>query len=246
MIQIPLALQAYSLRGIFEKNPLEAMQIIKTAGYSGVEFYGAHFQPEFYAALLRETGLVCAGWHTMLDDLEQHFDAVLRRNLAVGNHFIAVPWFDADSISGWKAFAGRLNAMAEKLAPYGIHLGYHNHAHEFKSCEGEMPWHIIGDYTHRPIFLQLDTGNARHGDADVLAELEKYPWRNRTIHFKPYSKAAGFVPAIGDDDLDWEAILKHCETRGVTEWIIVEYEDAAHPVEAVERCAAYLKQLRPR
>ena len=70
MIQLPIALQAYSLRKIFEDNPLQAMNIIKNAGYDGVEFYGTHYQTELYVALLRQTGLVCAGWHTGIEALE--------------------------------------------------------------------------------------------------------------------------------------------------------------------------------
>ena len=105
MIQIPIALQAYSLRKIYQENPLQALKLIKEAGYDGVEFYGTHFQTDLYVSLLRETGLVCAGWHTGIDALENDFDATLRRNLAVGNKYICVPWFKADTVDGWKAFA---------------------------------------------------------------------------------------------------------------------------------------------
>ena len=138
MIQLPIALQAYSLRRIFEENPLQALRAIRNAGYDGVEFYGNHFQPDLYAALLKETGLVCAGWHTGIDALEQNFDETLRRNLAVGNRYICVPYFKADSVDGWKAFADRLNAVAEKLARYGLKTGYHSHAHDHQEVEGRI------------------------------------------------------------------------------------------------------------
>ena len=35
MIQIPIALQAYSLRKIYQENPLQALKLIKEAGYDG-------------------------------------------------------------------------------------------------------------------------------------------------------------------------------------------------------------------
>ena len=56
MIQLPIALQAYSLRRIYEDNPLRALKLIREAGYDGVELYGTHFQTELYPALLREAG----------------------------------------------------------------------------------------------------------------------------------------------------------------------------------------------
>ena len=92
--------------------------------------------------------------------------------------------------------------------------------------------------------MQLDTGNARHGGADILAILRKYPGRAKTVHLKPYSATEGFRPAIGDDDTPWEEVFHLCETTGGTEWYIVEYEsDAYPPLEAVRRCLEGLRAL---
>ena len=104
---------------------------------------------------------------------------------------------------------------------------------------------MIAKNTYNEVFMQLDTGNAMAGDADVLAELEKNPWRARTVHFKPHSKTLGTKPAIGEDDTDWEKVITFCETRGATEWIIVEYENPENPEEAIRKCAAELRRLRP-
>ena len=246
MIRIPIALQAYSLRHTFTQYPLETLKKIKDAGYDGVELYGNSFSPEFYAELLKESGLVCAGWHTGFEDLQQNFDDVVRRNLAVGNRNIAVPFLKLENNAQWANAAAALNVMAEKLARYGIRLGYHNHAHEFIPGEdGVTPWDVIAQNTYKEVFMQLDTGNAMAGNADVLAELEKNAWRARTVHFKPHSHTLGPKPAIGEDDTDWEKVITFCETRGATEWIIVEYENKENPEEAICKCAAELRRLRP-
>ena len=118
MIRIPIALQAYSLRHTFADHPLETLKLIKDAGYDGVELYGNSFSPEFYASLLRESGLVCAGWHTGFEDLLKNFDDVVRRNLAVGNRNIAVPWLKLESNAKWADAAAAMHVMAEKLARY--------------------------------------------------------------------------------------------------------------------------------
>ena len=91
MKTLPVALQLYSLRETFPEMPLKTMKLVKELGFSGVEFYGQHFKNGFYKALLEETGLVCAGWHTSVEDLENdRFEATLERNLAVGNKYIVV------------------------------------------------------------------------------------------------------------------------------------------------------------
>ena len=246
MYRIPIALQAYSLRQTFAKHPLETMKSIRDAGYDGVEFYGNDFAPDFYAALLRESGLVCAGWHTPFEALRDDFDNVVRRNLAVGNRNIAVPFLKMENAQQWTNVACAMQVIAEKLARYGIRMGYHNHAHEMvKTDSGVTAWDIVAQNTSKEFFMQLDTGNAMAGGADVMTELEKYPLRARTVHFKPYSLANKFKPAIGEDDIAWEKVLDFCEQRGATEWIIVEYEDPEDPVSAVRKCAAELRRLRP-
>ena len=243
MNTIPVALQLYSLRETFPEMPLKTMREVKEMGFSGVEFFGKHFKNNFYRALLEETGLVCAGWHTPIEELEgDKFEATLERNLAVGNKYIIVPWFQASTSDEWKRFANRLNLVAERLRPMNIRTGFHCHAHEFTAVDGELPWNIVGDNTISDVVLQLDTGNALSGGADIMATLKSFPGRNQSIHWKPYSSENGFAVPVGGDDQDWEALLKWSENAGSTEWIVLEYEKE-NPYEQVKRSIDFIKKL---
>ena len=243
MNSIPIAVQLYSLRQTFPEMPLKTMKEAQKMGFSGVEFYGNHFKNNFYRALLEETGLVCAGWHTPIDDLEgDKFEATLERNLAVGNKYICVPWFQAPTAAEWKAFADRLNAVAEKLRPYNIRTGFHCHAHEFAPVEGQLPWTIVAENTTSDVVLQLDTGNALSGGADIMATLKAFPGRNQSIHWKPYSKSEGFGVPVGSDDQDWKALLEWSAAEGCTEWIVIEYEKE-DALSALQRSMDYIKNM---
>lgn len=226
MIPIPIAVQAYSYREIYNTNPLQALKEIKAAGYDGVELYGGEYQGELYAAMLRECGLVCAGWHTRLDFLQKDFDTILRKNLAVGNKYMCIPWFNAPDVDGWKKFADELQTMAARLAPYGIKTGYHSHKHDHEEiAPGVTPWDIVAQNTGRELILQLDIGNAASAGVDPCEVLTKYENRSQSIHFKPYSGKDGFHTAIGEDDVSWEKVMQFCREKGNTEWIVVEYEE---------------------
>ena len=244
MKKLPAALQLYSLRETFPEMPLKTMRAVKEMGFTGVEFYGKHFKNDFYRALLAETGLVCAGWHTPIDDLEgDNFEVTLERNLAVGNKYICVPSYNADSADGWKNLADRLNVIAEKLRPMNIRTGFHCHAHEFVPVEGQLPWTIVAENTTSDVVLQLDTGNALSGGADIMETLKAFPGRNQSIHWKPYSKSEGFGVAVGSDDQDWQALYDWSCNEGLTEWIVLEYEKE-EPLAQLKKSMEFIAELQ--
>jgi len=245
MIKPPIALQIYSVRKLWQENPWKAMTFARDCGYTGVEFFGNFYSGKLCRALLDEAGLVCAGWHTGIEALEgDQFEKTLRLNIEVGNKYICVPWFNADSIDGWKKFCDRLNAVAEKLAKYGMKTGYHNHAHEFKPVEGAIPWEIIVKNTDPNVVLQLDTGNCMSsGNGSPADWIKLAEGRNQTIHCKPFSKKDEFISAAGQDDVPWKDIFQFCRTKGATEWFIVEYEADTKVEESVKACCDYLSSL---
>ena len=136
------------------------------------------------------------------------------------------------------------NAVAEKLAHYGMKTGYHCHPGDFQLLEGKRPWDTFMAVASERTVFQLDVGNAMQGGADVLAELKAHPGRCQTIHLKPWSADRGFEPLIGEDDAPWKGIFDFCEGPGATEWYIIEYEcPAMPPLVAVEKCLKNTEQL---
>ena len=242
-MDFPVALQMFSLREMWEANPLAAMRAAKEAGYQGIEFYGQHYGADLYAALLEECGLVCCGWHVNYMDLDERFDEMVARNRAVNNHLMVVPWFKGEKAADWHKFAEWLNDMAEKCAPLGMRIGYHNHAHEFQPVDGERPWDIIANETIPQVCLQMDVGHVMNSGADPVAELPKHPYRSPSIHCKPWSQAAKFETPIGKDDVDWVKCLDFCRKQGGTEWLIVEYTPKDDPVTAVTESLTALRGL---
>jgi sugar phosphate isomerase/epimerase len=130
-------------------------------------------------------------------------------------------------------------------------VGYHNHFVEFAELEGEAPWDTFFRNTNPSVVMQLDTGNAMAGKADVVSILKRYPGRAVTVHLKPFAPeaadsdlAAGFRPMIGEDGVPWDEVFSLCETTAGTEWYIVEYEsDAYPPIQAVDVCLRTLRRM---
>lgn len=257
MARIPIGLELYSVRNDFARDPLGTLKAVAAMGYEGVEFAGPprHGGAEL-AAMLRDTGLVCCGWHTPFNLVQDDtLAATIELNQAIGNRYVIIPSLPADrvrTIADWKAMAGFFDRLADRLAPHGLMLGYHNHHTEFTPAEGTTPWEaFFGNLAAGKVIMQLDVGNASRGGADVMGILRRFPGRCQTIHLKPYSPSAGrekpeagFRPLIGEDEIPWKDLFAFCDTAGDTAWTIVEYEsDAYAPLEAVERCLKALKAM---
>lgn len=256
MARIPIGLELYSVRHELANDALGTLKAVADMGYEGVEFAGP---PQHEAQALRdmldETKLVCCGWHTPFDLVQDDaLDETVAFNKVIGNENVIVPGIPAElraSRDDWLKLADFFNRLADKLAPHGMRTGYHNHHVEFGELDGEAPWDTFFSNTKSEVVMQLDTGNALAGGGDCVAILERYPGRAVTVHLKPYDaeagkddRKAGFRPLIGEDSIPWGEVFRLCETTGGTQWYIVEYEsDAYPPLESVERCLKALKAM---
>ena len=256
MVRIPIGLELYSVRNDLDKDVYGTLKAVAKMGYEGVEFAGPPRQSgRVLRSILDEVGLVCCGWHTPFNLVQDDKLAeTIAFNKVVGNRYIIIPGLPGNvtgSRANWRKVADFFNQLTDKLAPHGMVTGYHNHHTEFTPLEGEAPWDTFFGNTDKKVVMQLDTGNAYYGNGDCVAILKKYPGRAGTVHLKPYSKAAGkanphhgFRPIIGEDEMPWAEMFRLCETTGDTYWYIVEYEsDAFPPMEAVERCLKALTAM---
>jgi sugar phosphate isomerase/epimerase len=80
--------------------------------------------------------------------------------------------------------------------------------------------------------------------------MKRYPGRMKSTHFKPTvvggDKAKGKKAILGQDSVDWAAVLAGCREFGGTEWITIEqetYPDGKTPMECTALSLAGLKKL---
>lgn len=248
MARIPIALQLYSVRRECEKDLPRVIESVAEMGYEGVEFAGYYgYSAKDLRRLLDDCGLQVAGAHVPLDSLlGDAFERTIEFHQALGNRFLIVPWMPEDRRAdrqGWLQCARLFDELAEKVKPYGMRVGYHNHDFEFKPLDGELPWDIFFGSTREDVVMQLDTGNALQGGGQPTAFLEKYPGRAVTVHLKEYS-AADENALIGEGDVPWAEVFRLCERVGGTQWYIVEQEKYPYePLECARRCLEALKAM---
>lgn len=245
--EIPYGVQLYCVRHELEQDMEGTLARLARAGFVGVEFadyFGR--SAEQLRALLDQNGLRCCGTHIMLDDmLGDRLQETIEFNRTLGNRYLIVRWLSEERRKDRVSFletARLLNQIAEKLEPHGMQVGYHNHDYIFETFDGKMLWNILADETESRVVLQLDTGNAS-SRADVIELLRRNRGRTHTIHIKPYSTSDPDA-FVGDDELDWETIVRLCQSLAGTEWYIIEYEVEGHPpLEALEANLERFKKI---
>lgn len=243
---IPIGLQLYSIREDCARDLPRTLEAVAQMGYAGVEFAGYYgYGAQELRDLLDAVGLKCCGTHIGLDTLlADELPRTVEFNQALGNEYLIVPGLTEarrSSRAAWRDTAQVFNEIAERLQPYGMRTGYHNHWVEFQPLDGELPWDTFFGNTRQDVIMQLDIGNALHGGGDPIPYIARYPGRAITVHLKEHS-ATDPTALIGEGDVPWQRVFDLCEREGRTEWYIVEQESYKFPpLEVVARC---LDQLR--
>jgi sugar phosphate isomerase/epimerase len=212
-------------------------------GYAGVEFAGYYDRSaKDLRKMLDDNSLVCCGTHTALETiLPAKINETIEFNRTLGNKYLIVPWMTAKTKAEWLDKAKTLNEASVTAAKAGMLVGYHAHAHDFEKFDGERAWDIFFGNTSKEVIMQLDTSNCTEGGADPVAVLKQYPGRAITIHCK--ANGNGPEAVIGEDKVNWKEVFAFCESKGKTQWYIVEHESSKNPMEAVKRSFEALRKM---
>ncbi|MGA9452251.1 MAG: TIM barrel protein [Verrucomicrobiia bacterium] len=241
--KIPVGVQLYSVRENCKTDFPGTIAGIAQMGYAAVEFAGYWGRSaKEIRQMLDNDGIVACGSHTPHEMVQpDKLQETIEFNQIIGNHFIIVPDMSGKTRQAWLDRAKEFNDLADQLQPLGLSIGYHSHWHDFHPVEGEMPWEIFGENTKSAVILQLDTSNCYDGGGDPLTELKKFPGRTRTIHLKP--NGAGPEAVVGEDKTNWTGIFEWCESRGGTQWYVMEHESSKDPMGTMRRSFAAMRKF---
>jgi sugar phosphate isomerase/epimerase len=252
---IPIAVQLYSVRDDCAKDFDAALAQVAKMGFAGVEFAGYHKyngKAKELRQKLDELNLKVAATHIGTGSFRG--DALQRTiefHQIIGCKFLIVPG-DGDFTNPEKSktLAETFNKTAEVLKPLNMACGYHNHTGEFKKVDGTTYYDLFAERTSKDVVLQQDCGWTAAAGLDPVALMKKYPGRMKSTHFKPAvvggDNAKGKKPILGEDSVDWTAVLAACREIGGTEWITIEqelYPDGKSPMECTALSLAGLKKL---
>ena len=176
-------------------------------GFGGVEFHDPRHAP----AEVRGCSTVTASRraHATRGSRRSRRSAGLARELeALGTNRLVVAWISPPRTAREAdAVAARLVAAAERVAPLGVRLGFHNHDGELALLDdgSRMLDRLLVE--DAPLFLELDLGWAWYAGVDPFELVERAGGRVPIVHVKDLRRAGGpmHVP-LGDGEIDYEAL----------------------------------------
>lgn len=250
---IPISLQLYSVRDDCAKDFDAALERVAKMGFEGVEFAGYHKysgKAKELRARLDELNLKAAATHIGTGTLRgDELKRTIEFHQILGCRYLIVPGDrDFTHPERSKALAETFNQATGVLKPLRMACGYHNHTAEFNKDGGKTYWDLFAERTLPEVVLQQDCGWTAAAGLDPVELIKKYPNRTKVTHFKPtiVGNDTTKKPILGQDSVDWAAVLAACRQYGGTEWVTIEQETylpGKSPMECTEMSLAGLKKL---
>lgn len=233
-----VALQLYTIRDECDRDLEGTLRRVGELGYDGVELFQLHGHDAAQVrGWLEAAGLVAAGRHARLEELEDELPRLVEELGVLGADRIAQSWVDPQSLARPQEVLERIEAAARTVRDAGLWLGFHNHWTEPAPLDGGPSFlDLLREVPAELLWLELDLGWVWQAGADPVGELEKTRGRCPLVHVKDYAsrESRDDVP-VGDGVVGYERIVPAAVEAGA-EWLVVEEDEVGDdPFGAVER-----------
>ena len=148
-----IGLQLYTLRDTIGNDPKGVLDKVASFGYKELETYGYTdgkiFGMDFteFCKYAKGLGMKVVSGHYGLDKIKgDTWQKAVEDAKKNGQAYMVVPYInepDRKSIDDYKKICADLNAAGEVCNKNGIRFGYHNHAFEFQTLDGQVPYDLM-------------------------------------------------------------------------------------------------------
>lgn len=180
-----------SFVGEIRKDFKGYLDMVKRAGYAGIEMFGLpydKYSPAELKDIIESYGLSSISAHVNVDDT----DKMLEYLPETGVKFIVCPGIHVSSHDDAYAKAELLNKLGEKAKKYGFRYGYHNHNNDFDRYGDETVIDIFLRETDPDLVtFELDAAWAWRAGVDAAEFVRAHAGRFDLIHIKETSRVFG-------------------------------------------------------
>ena len=245
-----VGIQLYTVRELFQKDPVATLGQIAKIGYREVEYGGGGYDSMDHAMLRRtmdRLGLTSPSIHVGYDLLLNKFDDSVKMAKTLGADTIVLPYMTDEhrTAAAWEAALPNFNKFARELAQNGLGFAYHNHDFEFTNKpEGVSLYdRFIKGTDPKLVKVEIDLYWAIHAGEDAAALIKRMAGRIYAYHVKD-KRADGSMCAVGEGKIDFGAIFKLNRIAGVKHFYVENDESPAPYIPDITTSFQTLRKLR--
>ena len=245
--------QLFTLRD-FAKTAEERNDTLKKVadiGYKYVQVSGfGDYDPAEIKASCDQYGLSIELTHYNFDKILNETQATIEAHKIMGCNRIGIGSMPKDyretGLEGVRQFLKDIEKPATMMRENGMQFEYHNHGFEFEKYEDKSLFDVLV-YEGKPELLKfiLDTYWVQYGGKNPEKKIRELKGRIDVCHFKDMKmrEQEQRFAAIGDGNLDWDAIIKACEETGI-EFAMIEQDKTydESPFDELKRSYDFLKK----
>ena len=222
----PIGLQLYTVRAIFEPDPMGTLEKVAAIGYREVEYGGGGYQKMDHSALRKKMGrlgLVSPSIHAGYDALTSNFDGVVKMTKTLGADTVILPWVGPAlrNTEAWKSALANFSRWAEQLRKEGLGFAYHNHDFEFTIKTGSTSRFdmLVAETDPALVKIELDLFWTIAAGEDPKAIIKRLPGRIYAYHVKDRT-ADGKMTSVGNGVVDFADIFTLNKMAGVKHFYV--------------------------
>ncbi len=249
-------LQLYSLRNQFKDDIPGTLKFIKDCGITEIEGGDSYGMPlEEFKTLLKKNELNVVSIGASYEELRDTPKMVIEKAKAYGARYVMCAWIPhkGDDFS----FEDTYNAVAvfNKAGAFmkaaGITFVYHPHGYEFRSFkEGTLFDYMVENA--RNFAFEMDVYWIKHGGADPMDLLNKYPKKFVLMHLKDMAEGVkgdntghsdvNTNVILGTGTIDIAALVKRGKELGIKYMFIEDESDSS--VSQIPQSLKFLNSLQ--
>jgi sugar phosphate isomerase/epimerase len=229
-----VGLQLYTVREIFQSDPVGTLEKVAGIGYREVEFGGGNYDKMDHALLRRTMDrlqLSAPSLHVPYDVLLTKFSDAVKMAKTLGADTIVMPWLPPElrTDAGFGGVVENVNRFAKQAREAGLGLAYHNHDFEFTTRFGGTSLYdrLVSGTDPSLVKLELDLYWAVHAGEDAGKLITRLGSRLYAFHVKDM-RADKKMTAVGTGTIDFAGLFKLPGASGVRHFY-VENDEAPAP-----------------
>jgi sugar phosphate isomerase/epimerase len=245
-----VGIQLYTVRELFQKDPVATLGQIAKIGYREVEYGGGGYDSMDHA-MLRKTmdrlGLTSPSIHVGYDLLLNKFDDSVKMAKTLGADTIVLPFMTPEhrTAEGWEAALPNFNKFARELAQNGLGFAYHNHDFEFTTKPDGVSLYdrFIKATDPKLVKVEIDLYWAIHAGEDAAALIKRMAGRIYAYHVKD-QRPDGNMTSVGLGTIDFGKLFKLNSMAGVKHFYVENDESPAPYIPDITTSFQTLRKLR--